>query len=396
MKINRILIAGDPLRPDDMGGPHSQITNTRWFYAHMKTPIAEATGMVPEVLVNGAGFDFAKMWRCAGQKPSASNWAAIYKNAPEALREYWLAVFDSALVVGFEMPPGMREALDIAGIPWIDTMIHPVRFMDDIFLCFRASHPDAEAAISEAAMPERWAWRAAGAVSAFAVRKRWTGERRPFSVFAAQVGVDRSLIEDGRLLDNAALLPRIRETLGRPERLLFKDHPYERQTALASALEKQAREFRRTDRNLYGLLADPAIEELVSVSSSAGTEAKYFGVSARYVLGPSTPVRFRGDAAGEGYWSVYDDFLVPDFWRRVLAPIVPVTPEDGDRPMHRPDLLRMTLRSFWGYKEIVRDSFVDPSTPVSSRSTMRRRIGWLIRKARLESVARAIKPIIDR
>src|SRR5690606_33096576 len=128
--------------------------------------------------------------------------------------------------------------------------------------------------------------------------------------------------------------------------------------ALARALKEAAARFQRTERNLYGLMADPSLEALVSISSSAGTEAKYFGVPARYVLGPSTPVRFLGDQTGSGYWSVYDTFLVPDFWRKILAPLMPVTAEDGDKPMHRPDLLRTTLRSFWGYKEIVSDPFV--------------------------------------
>ncbi|MEM7530237.1 MAG: hypothetical protein AAF416_21730 [Pseudomonadota bacterium] len=377
MTSPRLIVTGDLMRPGIGGNPRGQTGNIAWLHALLSPVLREATGIAPELLVNASPrLGYRETWELAGTAPSDAAWAGLFTQPPPALAARWSEAFADAVVIGFELPPSMCHAIVAGGGRWIDCAIHPVRFMDDIFLGMRASDPEIDAAIADAALPERRAFRMAGAIAAFASRRsRTTPDTPGYTLYTAQMGVDRSMIENGRLLDAAALAPRISEALSGTARLLYKDHPYESTKAIFSAVQASALEVQRTGRNIYELLGDPALEEVVCVSSGTGTEARYFGKRARFIIGPSTPVLWQGDPPGVGHWSVYDAFLAPDFWRRALVPALPVTAEDGDAPAHRPDLLRLTLRSFWGYKDFLRDPW---EAEFVARSPLR---GALRRKA---------------
>jgi hypothetical protein len=47
-----------------------------------------------------------------------------------------------------------------------------------------------------------------------------------------------------------------------------------------------------------------------------------------------------------------DAWFSADFWRDLLAPVLPVTPQDGRRPTLGPNALRGALRQFWGWDEL--------------------------------------------
>ena len=95
---------------------------------------------------------------------------------------------------------------------------------------------------------------------------------------------------------------------------------------------------------------------MLTVNSSAGYEAPYFGKQ----LHALAPLRFRlgwrGDApCADQYASLDDRVLTPDFWRTVLAPHTPVTKADGFRLSAKPNWLRIALDSFWNFQEIDTD-----------------------------------------
>lgn len=393
MTTGRIVITGDLLRPGAGGTAASQTSNVAWLHALLAPLIVEATGKVPELIASDdQSIGYRSSWVAAAEAPSDEAWARLSTAAPPALTAAWAERLADAVVIGFEMPPSLKAAISRCGGRWVDVVIHPVRFMDDIFLGFATHDQEMNDALAAAAMPERFAFRAAGAISAFAKRARWVQEgERPFTLYAAQVAVDRSMIENGRLLDTDDISTRIDATLTGRGLVLYKDHPYERTDPVFAAVARAACEVRRTQRNAYGLLADPALEQIVSASSGLGVEARYFGKPVRYLLGPSTPVRWKGDTDGKGFWSIYDAFLAPDFWRALLSPTMSVTAMDNDEPMHRPDLLRLTLRSYWGFKDVLADPFQDLLVPAEGRLALGcRKAAVLLRKTRLMPAVRMV------
>jgi hypothetical protein len=50
--------------------------------------------------------------------------------------------------------------------------------------------------------------------------------------------------------------------------------------------------------------------------------------------------------------SVVEAWLSADFWRDLLAPVMPVSAPDARRPALGPNALRNALRQFWGWDEI--------------------------------------------
>ena len=352
--IDRVVVTGDLLRPDSQIGPGSQTSNIMWLYNLLSTQFHKSTGLPVVSMTNeSAEFGFHSAYETAGISPSLAGWAQLYHSAPSGVRSNWARQLHGSLVVGFELPPSLRSALIEWEVPFIDCMIHPVRFMDDIFLAMRSSSAEVNAFLAGRALPRRKVFAAAGAVSALAYRKQWVCHEAPFSLFVGQMLVDRSMIRDGRIQTPETLRDATVDAIGKPDQLKFSDHPLEKSDRAFAIVSAHAKHIQRTSRNTYALLANPALERVISISSSVGTEAQFFGRKASYVLGPSSPVLFSSDKDdGVSYWSIFNDFMAADFWRASLAPLLPVTAPDGDGPLWRPGLLRSTLGVGWGYDQI--------------------------------------------
>ncbi|MEM7776460.1 MAG: hypothetical protein AAF732_12695 [Pseudomonadota bacterium] len=300
-----------------------------------------------------AEFGFYSAYKTAAITPSIGSWAHLYHSAPSDVRLRWARQLQGSLVIAFEMPPSLRSAFVECEIPFIDCMIHPVRFMDDIFLAMRSSLEEVNAFLASRALPRRRVHAAAGAVSALAYRKKWVPNEDPFSLFVGQMLVDRSMISNGRVQSPESLREAIVAALGTSGRLKFSDHPLQNSDKAFAIVSAHVKQIQRTSQNTYALLASPALERVITISSSVGTEAEFFGKKVSYAIGPSSPVLFaRDDDDGASYWSIFNEFMAADFWRAVLGPVLPVTAPDHDGPLWRPGLLRSTLGVGWGYDQM--------------------------------------------
>jgi hypothetical protein len=67
------------------------------------------------------------------------------------------------------------------------------------------------------------------------------------------------------------------------------------------------------------------------------------------------PIWCEDDPDTDAHVSLDDVVLTPDFWRKVLAPYVRVTPVDGMRLRPKPNRLRIAMDSFWNYQQIDTD-----------------------------------------
>lgn len=147
--IDRVVVTGDLLRPDGQRGPNSQTTNIMWLYNLLSTQLHEATGLPVVAITNqNAEFGFRSTYEMAAKSPGEESWAQLYHIAPPDVRSNWARQFDGSIVIAFELPPSLRAALTERGISFIDCMINPIRFMDDIFLGMRSSSADTNALLA--------------------------------------------------------------------------------------------------------------------------------------------------------------------------------------------------------------------------------------------------------
>lgn len=359
----RVLITGDLLRPQDEAFRPAQRDNIRWFHRLVRRPLAAATGLPVETVLwdhlgpaGGPGFDTPGFYAAAGATPDVEGWVSLF-DAPELTAEaagmMAAAYADAAVVVGFELAEVQKRLLTQARIPWIDVNIHPYRFGPDLLFAIATAEPEVMAGLrrhhADDLVFEPWADLMAATVSRIP-------PHRPIQepcLVVGQTRVDRALIRDGRLLDLAHFGPALRQAVGEEGRVLFKAHPYNPDGFGIHHVGLPLARIREVTDNSYVLLGQDAVRRVIGVSSSLVAEARFFGKEGVFLGTPPFHIAPSRQALRLGqHASVVDAWAAADFWRDLLAPLLPVTAHDGHRPVLPPNALRASLRQFWGWDEI--------------------------------------------
>jgi hypothetical protein len=377
----RIILTGDILRPKEEAFRPAQTGNILWLHRLLRRPIGRASGGEVEVLVWGGGpggtaFDTPAFYAAAGATPDIAGWVRLFDAdaLPRAALAQLAAAYRGATaVIGFELAEVQKRVLTGLGIPWIDLNIHPCRFGPDLLFAVQTGNGDVltELARHHAGDSAFEAW--ADLLAALAVKAPLTPPVTEGLLLVGQTRVDRSLIARGRLLDLRDVAGSLHAVIGREARVLFKPHPYNPDGSGLHEAGLPLSRIRETADNAYLLMASDAVRRVVGISSSLVAEARFFGKEGVFLGTP--PFRIPADAAGLEpgmHASVVDAWLSADFWRDLLAPLMPVTAKDWQRPSLWPNALRNALRQFWGWDEI---AFQLPFDLAQQRAEERRALG---------------------
>lgn len=374
----RIILTGDVLRPQEDAFRPAQTGNILWLHRLLRRAIGSAAGLEVEALAwappagaRATAFDTPSVYAEAGASADIEGWVGLFDapSLPEAAAARLAApLLDAAAVIGFELAEVQKRLLTRLGIPWIDLNIHPCRFGPDLLFAVQAAHPEVVAALAahhaEDHVFEPWA----DLLAATAVKVPLFPPVTEEVLLVGQTRVDRALISGGRLLDLRDLAPAVHDAIG-AGRVLFKPHPYNPDGFGLHDIGLPLRRIRETTENAYMLMAQDGIARVVGVSSSLVEEARFFGKEGVFLGTPPFRIARSRAALGPGmHASVVEAWLSADFWRDVLAPLMPVTPKDGRRPSLGPNALRTSLRQFWGWDEI---AFQLPFDLTRARATLR-------------------------
>lgn len=363
--IKRIVFTGDFLRPNVAGDRPTQHNNIRWLQNLLATQISMATGLPQSVVSWGVdgirdgritAADVRAIYADFGLIPDIRAWAEVHGIAQlprrfEALLDHFFA---DSLVIGFEMPPYLELFFQRRGIPFIAATVHPVRFLDDIFLGWRSNVPEICNRLFGHRIDENYIRTMAGIQKASAARIMTQPIKPDSALFVMQTWYDQSQIENGRFISAERFLEPIIAIARNHSELLVKEHPLAPNPATA-LIQACVPNMRMVSDNVYGYLSVPEITLLGTLSSSVGVEAPYFGVPTRFLLRDPLPSRKTAEDPADGYVGILDAFLAPDFWREMLEPVVAVTPRDGVRVPPKPNRLRISMRSFWNFNQIDTD-----------------------------------------
>lgn len=358
-----ILVTGDVLRPRQDGFLPQLTGNILWLHRLLRRPLGAATGLEVQALAwepgsapGVAGFDTPGVYAAAGATPDIAGWVGLFdaETLPREAAARLAAPFrNAAVVIGFELAETQKRLLTQLGIPWVDLNIHPVRFGPDLFFAVQTNHPGILGALAahhaEDAAFEPWA----DLLAAMAVKMPIAPAIEEQVLVVGQTRVDRSLISQGRLLDLRDVAAAFHREVGPAARVLFRPHPYDPGSFGMHELGLPRARIRQMQQNAYLLLAQDSVRRVLGVSSSLVAEARFFGKEGVF-LGPS-PFRIAPTRSALGplmHASVVEAWAWPDFWRDLLAPLLPVSARDGRRPSLGPNALRLALRQFWGWDEI--------------------------------------------
>jgi hypothetical protein len=341
MRIDRIVVTGDVFRTSD--GDPNQIPNALWLQEELAGALYDLTGLPPAVAYRRNAADYGRAlitewFGLLGHAPSLAAWVATYgETAPPDLAKALEPDYERALVIGFELSPLMRSALDRLGVPWIDMELSPLRFLSDLALSVRCSWPvdrsDHPGLIVPAQVAEAVAGqRAQHLHDAAATACNGT------CIFIAQTCYDRTLIRDGAFFPDGEAVQGVKEALdGR--HLVAKPHPLQPDNPLIGTLREELAAS-VTDANIYALLAAASDVRFVTISSSAAIEARHFGHSPRILHqdAHAPPAPFTS------LWA----HMSAAFWRPLLAPLLPVRADAAFEARSVPDRLRRKIGA-WGF-----------------------------------------------
>lgn len=364
-QIKRVVFTGDFLRPNVMGDRPTQHNNIRWLQNMLATQIAMATGLPQDVVSWGASGvqdgrltapDVKSVFHSFGLSSDIRSWALVHGMAElparfEAMLDY---LFADSLVVGFEIPPYLEHYCNRRNIPFVAATIHPVRFLDDIFLGMRSNVFELQERLFAHRIDEDFIRIMAGVQRASAARAMTETLKPDSALFVMQTWYDQSQIENGRFISASDYLDQIAAIARDHSELLVKEHPLAPNPATV-LIQASIQNIRMVTGNVYGYLSVPEIRLLGTMSSSVGVEAPYFGVPTRFLLRDPIQRRITPADPVEGYIGIQDAYLAPDFWRDLLEPLLPVSAADGLRVPQKPNRLRISMRSFWNFNQIDTD-----------------------------------------
>lgn len=320
--FHRIVITGDIFRADDAGGGN-QNTNIVWLYNLLSPALNTLTDLPTLCIKYSDDSDFVanRIYSNRGMKNSLDNWLSLYDSDPshfdlDILHE----ALSGALVICFEMPEFMRKALTILNIPYIDFVIHPARFMDDLLFGIRSNHADLGSALSEWIVTDQEINFFAGLARAALSRLPRLNECVRYTevaVFCGQVAIDRSLIRNGRIVTASMFLPEIVKIFTCYEHILLKPHPYATLENSLLSLTRILPNVSVTDSNFYYILSHDAVRAVYSLSSSTSIEARYFGKIGEHI----SPCQyyFSDNPSSRGaYLTIGPEIYLPQFWKRIL------------------------------------------------------------------------------
>lgn len=186
------------------------------------------------------------------------------------------------LVVGFELPPTLKRALDKAGKRYISFYIHPVRFLRD--LCFLVTTNCVHIAklITQNEIPSKEIDYQARRFSALFSRLQLPALSLPNQVpiLIGQTARDSVLIREGRFITWEDYEGALAETLKSHSDVIFLEHPYRKNSAETTEYlrGRHGKNVVSIRGNSYGVIFSQ-IETpfFLTLGSSLGVEARCAG-----------------------------------------------------------------------------------------------------------------------
>lgn len=362
----RIAITADVLRPraDRPGTPITSV-NGQWLQRLLAYPLSQVTDLPVSRVGWGEGFDAEAFYRAVGEPPTVEGWAAVHYAAdlPPAAMAVIEAAFAGSVVVSCEITPCIAGALDRLGVPVIDTVGHPIRFLDDLLNAWRSNRPAVNERLQRFEFDLTQAHVQAGLVAA---KMAWAPPivlPENTGVLLGQVDGDKALIDrrSGRLLGFADFVESLFELAERYDRVLYRAHPYQAADPTAGAVIARFKSFHRTTSNFYRLLAHHGVQGVHAISSGGCAEAPYFGKAGHWFHGPLYDFGLTGaDEHGlRRPIPIEHEWLWPAFWHAVLEPVAPVRDAPRAPGHYRSNRIRRSLNADWGFGAV--DAVVSPA-----------------------------------
>jgi hypothetical protein len=359
--FERIVVTADLLRPYSRGLEWESATwkNVRWLREILKPALSKqghdpvAIAWDPRIVgIKDRYFDTPALYDRLGLEISLENWAQLSWStcAPTALVEALEPSLSGSLVIGYELPPVMLDALRQLELPYIDIVLHPWRFLPDLVFALRSNVPEWEQFFSENRIPRSLGEQQAAFIHAKAAWMPVPIEMPPGTALVlGQVATDRAAaLSDGRFASLHDHLYRLHQLCVEHPLVLYKPHPYVGDSDPSMKAIERLPSIRVINHNFYHLLTQPELTKVVALNSSGLSEALIFGRQAENLI----PFLYQFDDDRPGSLIGVDSrWTQPWFWQGLLRG--KVDPASIEAPFVGQSL-RRSMNADWGYGFIER------------------------------------------
>ncbi|MCD2512420.1 hypothetical protein [Comamonas endophytica] len=252
-------------------------------------------------------------------------WASTYDNdSLQVFPGILNSLLMHDLVVGFELPPTLKRALDKEGKRYISFYIHPVRFLRDLCFLVTTNCTDIAKLIAQDEVASHEIYYQARRFSALFSRLQLPALSFPENVpvLIGQTERDSVLIRDGRFITWADYDNALAQTLEPYSEVIFLEHPYRKNSAvnteyLRGRHGKTVISFRG---NSYGVIFSQVESPFfLTLSSSLGIEAQCAGKKCTF-LSSDPCKKFILDGVDVPNAAMVSHAVLQDeFWRTIFS-----------------------------------------------------------------------------
>ncbi|SDZ41966.1 hypothetical protein [Delftia lacustris] len=365
MKYKQIICLYDLLRRDK--------STSEGIFDFIREPIYQATGLHIAHAPGGkkrnglrSGFDLTRFHQLTAETATYDQKHNSYYSISSIAENY---LFDhiptGSLVLTFEIPPWLRNALQTRGVHYLDICYSPLRFGRDLYFAIDTSCHELRQHILAKGMSHEEI-RLEAALLAANVRMHQGRQEEQLRHFFS---LDNTLIFIGQHPRDAALqssngkIFRCNDfsdklhDLAKGRRVLhmtdYEDKLYdyaERERAALSEL--LGTPVRPCMQNSYQVLSSHDDIVVTGISSHVLQEASWFDRSACMLAEPTVQLAVP-DAPENGYLQIrFNDLISPGFWHEVLAPDAPA-PKLSKLPNISRHYGRESLDIWWDFEKVM-------------------------------------------
>ena len=260
--ISNVIFMGDPHRGDQA----TNILKTQVLFS----PVLLQLGVESVVHITEIN-----------QSTNRAEWIPLWKNAlssnlPPITQT--LNLVNSA-IIGFELPDNEILYLNKNNIPWVNIKIHPMRFLDDLYLdvtsSFKFEVNSLEASIGIISICLN------RLKSEFSVNLDDNTEKT--LLICEQVSFDKSIYFDNGFKDLTDYFEVLDDLAKKYEKIIYKPHPALSSQEITNVVMGRYNAQLCESTNIYDLFLSGSIDTVCAISSSVLTEAPYFGVNSVYL-----------------------------------------------------------------------------------------------------------------
>jgi hypothetical protein len=301
-------------------------------------------------------------------------WVAFHEDSADLPEMVRVALHSfSGLVIGFEIPPSICRWLSNAGVPYLSFFIHPVRFLPDLLFAVSTNSKYADRVLAKWSVDIDVAFEYANVLRALCIGDMpdQTFIQTGSALFIGQTAHDASIVRNGEMISPHNCINELQTLAERYPDMLISPHPLERITTMVNLL-RLLKCGTLVNQNSYSLLSHESIDTVITLSSSLGVEARFFGKNAIFLLGeplrPGGPL-VSGDASVH---AVGHCILSTAFWAQLLGFADPEkTAAPGNNNLFKAPNLFRSLFGGWAYDQldpVLRCKTATEKTSVPARS----------------------------